>query len=173
MWRFRGTPLSNLPPVSARAFAVTMAVLAVLAAPAGAPAQTPSPAPQTNLADVEDEVMCPICGTLLELSESPQAQRERTFIRELIARGETKEGIKDALVAEFGPEVLALPEGRGFDLAAWIVPGAGIALAAVAILIGLRRWRRQAPGDGNPPVPETLPSADEERLDADLARYDL
>ncbi|MGB7587413.1 MAG: hypothetical protein WBM00_01755, partial [Solirubrobacterales bacterium] len=41
--------------------------------------------PRTSLPDIEDEVMCPICGTLLELSDSPQAQRERVFIARLIA----------------------------------------------------------------------------------------
>ena len=58
----------------------------------------------------------------------------------------TKEQIKDALVAEFGPEVLAVPEAGGFDLAAWLVPGAVIAVAGGAIFIGLRRWRREGGG---------------------------
>ena len=54
--------------------------------------------------------MCPVCGTTLELaSDSPQAIDERETIRELIAEGFTKEEIKDELVAEFGPEVLAEP----------------------------------------------------------------
>ena len=68
----------------------------------------------------------------------------------------TKEQIKDPLVAEYGPEVLAT-ESEGFDLAAWLVPGAAIVIAAVAISIGLRRWRRDGGGrDGGsaePPEP--------------------
>ena len=137
-----------------------------------APAPRGSAEPQTDLADLEDEVMCPICGTALGLSQSPQADREREFIRQLIAEGKTKEEIKDALVAEYGDEVLAVPEREGFDLAAWLVPGAAILLAAVAIFIGLRRWRRRpGPDDAERQAP---PSAgDEERLDADLARYEL
>ncbi len=92
--------------------------------------------------------MCPICGTALGLSESPQADREREFIRGLIAEGRTKDEIKDALVAEYGDEVLAVPEPKGFDLAAWLVPGIAIVLAAIAIFIGLRRWRRTDRTDG-------------------------
>ena len=46
--------------------------------------------PQTSLGDLEDEVMCPICGTLLELSESPQAERQQVYIARLIAAGKTK-----------------------------------------------------------------------------------
>ena len=115
--------------------------------------------------------MCPVCGTTLELAtESPQANREREFIRGLIAAGATKEEIKDELVAEFGDEVLAIPDDEGFDLAAWIVPGLAIVAAAIAIFVGLRRWRRQGPGRraaGTPP----LGAEDAKRLDADLERY--
>jgi cytochrome c-type biogenesis protein CcmH len=150
--------------------------LAVLAAAAACAAlATPAAAqePQTSLPDIEDEVMCPVCGVPLELAtEAPQAEQEREFIRDRIDRGQTKEEIKDALVAEFGPEVLALPEGEGFDLAAWLVPGAAIVLAGGAIFVGLRRWRRS--GDrSEPPSGDALSPDDAERLDSDLARYEL
>jgi cytochrome c-type biogenesis protein CcmH len=133
------------------------------------------PQPKTTLPDVEDEVMCPICGTALNLSGAPQADRERDFIRRQIAAGKTKEEIKDALVAQYGTEVLAEPQRSGFDLTAWLVPAAAILLAAVAIAIGLRRWRRTArDGDGPPRADgQPLEPAEAERLDADLARYDL
>ena len=140
-----------------------------IAAPAPADAGAE---PRTDLADLEDEVMCPICGTALGLSEAPQADRQREFIRELIAEGKTKDEIKDALVAEYGDEVLAVPEAEGFDLAAWLVPLAAILLAAVAIVVGLLRWRR---GNKTPPRSGYHHSseAEEERLSSDLARYDL
>jgi cytochrome c-type biogenesis protein CcmH len=151
---------------------ITVVALALLGAPA-ATAQEP----RASLPDVEDEVMCPICGVTLELAtEAQQAERERAFIRGLIAEGLTKEQIKDRLVAEFGPEVLAVPDNEGFDLAAWLVPGAVILVAAGAIAIGLRRWRRDG-GDGDDskrtPGGESLDDADSQRLDADLARYKL
>ena len=123
--------------------------------------------------------MCPICGVTLELAtEAPQAIQEREFIRDRIAQGLTKEEIKDELVAEFGPEVLAVPEAEGFDLAAWLVPGAAILAAAVAIFVGVRRWRRAGlGGDGEGPgaagEDEELSEAESKRLDADLARYRL
>jgi cytochrome c-type biogenesis protein CcmH/NrfF len=128
--------------------------------------------PKTSLADVEDEVMCPVCGTLLELAEAPQAERQRAFVAELIARGRTKAQIKDELVAEYGPQVLALPRGSGFELSAYLVPAIAFAVAAVALALGVRRWRRGS----ETPVDETRPQPsdeDAERLEADLARYDL
>ena len=130
--------------------------------------------PRASLPDIEDEVMCPICGTALNLSESPQAEQERAFIRRLIAAGQTKEEIKDALVVEYGRDVLATPDTQGFDLMAWIVPGGGIAAAVLALGFGIGRWRRS--GRNGPAAGEastTLDSSEEERLDSDLARYDL
>ena len=139
-----------------------------IAAPAP---QGGSAEPQTNLADIEDEVMCPICGTTLGVSQAPQADRQREFIRELIARGRTKEEIKDALVAQYGDEVLAVPEPEGFDLAAWLVPGVAILLAGAAIAVGVVRWRRR-PGSSQATAPSRLSAAEEERLRLDLSRYD-
>ena len=70
--------------------------------------------------------MCLVCGTTLNVSDSPQADRERAFIRALIDRGETKGQIKAALVAQYGPRVLASPPDSGFDLTVWIVPGVAV-----------------------------------------------
>ncbi len=127
--------------------------------------------PRTNLPDVEDEVMCTICGTLLAESDSPQAQGERGLIRQLIARCETKDQIKDALVAQYGRNVLATPTGHGFDLVAWIVPGLGILIALVVGGFALRRTLRR-PDDGDRDAPD--PSrADLDALDRDMSSYDL
>jgi cytochrome c-type biogenesis protein CcmH/NrfF len=135
-----------------------------------------TPEPETTLPDVEDEVMCPICGTALNLSGAPQADRERAFIRRQIAAGKTKDEIKNALVAQYGTEVLAEPQRSGFDLTAWLVPVAATLVAALGIAIGLRRWRRAGGDGGGPPASgggAPLEPAEAERLEADLARYDL
>ncbi len=145
-------------------FVAILAILVGVAPALGA-------APRTSLTDLEDEVMCPICGTLLELSEAPQAQRQKAFIAAMIAQGRTKAEIKDALVAEYGKEVLALPEGSGFELSAYLVPVIAFVVAAVALALGLRRWRRDGPGS-KPPMGGPSGEA-AKRLDADLAKYDL
>lgn len=149
--------------------------LAVTAIPAlGAAPAARAPTPKVTIADIEDEVMCPICGELLELAESPQAQREKVFVAHLIAEGKTKDEVKNALVAEYGPAVLALPESSGFDLSAYLVPVAAFLLAALALAAGVWRWRDRGNGEGDgrdPPTP--LGGEDAKRLDADIARYDL
>ncbi len=154
--------------------AVALSLIAI--AGGGAPgAFAQSPEPQTTLPDVEDEVMCPVCGTTLELaSESPQAIDERELIRELIAQGLTKEEIKDELVSEFGPEVLAEPSKKGFDLAAWLVPGLAVLAGAILALFAVRRWRGASVAERATEAPHASETdADRTRLDEDLKRYEL
>jgi cytochrome c-type biogenesis protein CcmH len=156
-----------------RRLASSLAIVAVallVASPLAAAA-----APKTSLNEIAAEVMCPVCGTLLELAESPQALREKAFIERLVDEGRTKAQIKDALVAEYGTEVLALPQGSGFSLSAYLVPIIAFALAVIALAFGVLRWRRSGGrgGGGGSPAPSGPSAADSERLDADLARYDL
>jgi cytochrome c-type biogenesis protein CcmH len=148
---------------------VALVILAVGAGP------TTAATPQTSLSEVSSEVMCPVCGTLLELAESPQAQRQKAFISRMVAAGRSKEEIKDALVAEYGNEVLALPRGSGFDLSAYVVPIVAFVIAVIALAFGVARWRRAGRGGDDGAAPSTRAPApeDEARLDADLARYDL
>ncbi|HET7418352.1 MAG TPA: cytochrome c-type biogenesis protein CcmH [Solirubrobacterales bacterium] len=136
---------------------------------------TTASAERASLTEIEKQVMCPVCGTLLQLAESPQAQREKVFIRGLIDEGKSEAEIKDALVAEYGDEVLALPPDSGFSLSAYVVPIVALLVAAVALAIGVLRWRRAGGGSGRSGTPRAAgPSGeDAERLDADLARYDL
>lgn len=150
----------------ARAALVALALVAATAPAALA-------APRASLIEIEKQVMCPVCGTLLQLAESPQAQREKAFIRRLIAAGKTEAQIKDALVAEYGDEVLALPKGSGFSLSAYVVPIVAFLLAAIALAIGVMKWRRGGRGGAQGPRPSAPRGEDAERLDADLARYDL
>lgn len=137
-------------------------------------APTAAAAPRASLIEIEKQVMCPVCGTLLQLAESPQAQREKAFIRRLIAEGKTETQIKDALVAEYGEEVLALPQGSGFSLSAYVVPIVAFVVAVIALALGVLRWRRAGGGgDHGKTGPDGPKGDDAERLDADLARYDL
>jgi cytochrome c-type biogenesis protein CcmH len=154
--------------------ALTLAILlAMFVVPAAAVAKT---CPQTTLGDIEDEVMCPVCGTPLGLaSESPQAQRERAYIERLIAQCKSKDEVKRALVAEFGDRVLALPGDEGDtsvgDVLVYVVPAVGILLAAAGIGFAVLRWRRPRRDGG--PRGGAVAAAEGARLDDDMERYDL
>lgn len=133
----------------------------------------PAAAQPASLPDLEDEVMCPTCGTTLALSESPQADQIRDQIRTMIDAGLDEDEVKDELVAEYGAEVIAVPQTSGFDLAAWIVPGLGLLAGAIALGLGARRWRARAAAAEGPQEPEPPGGADERRLEQDLRRYRL
>jgi cytochrome c-type biogenesis protein CcmH len=154
--------------MSGRLLAIAAALL--LTAPASTLAAR---CPQTSVADVENEVMCLVCGVPLALADAPQAQRERVFITRMVRQCRSKSQIKSALVGQYGPRVLALPKPSGFRLAAYLVP----ALAAMAVLAGFAlaagRWRRrggaspcEAFADGPP-----LDPVQAARIDAELERY--
>jgi cytochrome c-type biogenesis protein CcmH/NrfF len=141
-------------------------VLVLVLAPAALAAE-----PKTTLPDVEDEVMCVECGTALNVSTSPVADREREFIRRRIAEGKSKPEIKAALVEEYGPKVLAVPEGGGFDVAAWLVPGLLCLLALLGVGDAALRWRGRPDEEPAADGPDLDPE-DRRRLDADLAAFD-
>jgi cytochrome c-type biogenesis protein CcmH len=149
---------------------VRLLLVALLASSVLAPVAGAAPA-RTTLNDVEDEVMCPTCGTPLNLAtDAPLANDERALIRRLIAQGYTKDEIKHRLVQEFGPNVLALPRARGFDLSAYLVPIVLGAAGLLAIAVLAVRWRRRRPRDAA--AVSDLDPADAQRLDSDLARFD-
>ena len=155
-----------------------LVLAAALAALLLLPGQAVAAAPRADLVDIEDEVMCVTCKVPLNIAEGTQPDSQREFIRGLIAQGRTKPQIKEALVAEYGPDVLALPEDEGFGITAYAIPIAlgVVVVAALALLVP--RWRRRpaagmtsAGGDGARGARE-LSADDARRLDDDLARYE-
>jgi cytochrome c-type biogenesis protein CcmH/NrfF len=157
-----------------RAIALLVALTA-LALPAVAAAQS---CPQTSIADVEDEVMCPVCGTPLSVAtEAPQAQDEREYIQTLIDDCRSKDEIKRALVAQYGDGILALPGDEGDrdlgDVLVYVVPALAVLLGAAGIVFAVVRWRRRGGGGSGPLDGDRPAAAAGARLDADLDRYDL
>jgi cytochrome c-type biogenesis protein CcmH len=132
---------------------------------------------RASLTDIENDVMCVSCREPLAVAESPQAYAERSFIRTLIALGQTKAQIERALVAQYGPAVLGRPPARGFNLAVYIVPPA-LVLGGLAVLaFTLPKWRRRARAaaaagaPGSAPGVKPLAGDDARRLEEDLARH--
>ena len=148
--------------MAARVVLVAAVVLASLAATVSAVA-APSPS------DLEAEFVCPTCKTTLDQSDSPIARRMKQVIRNSLAEGKTEAEIRDQLVAQFGPAVVAEPPKKGFDLLAWLVPLGILAAGAVGVGAIAWGWRRRR-ADEPPPAP--LDPALERRLDAELERFD-
>jgi cytochrome c-type biogenesis protein CcmH len=154
-----------------RRAAIVIVAAMLLAAPiASAAAVTP----RASLTDIESQVMCTVCKTPLAVSQSAEANDERTFISGLIAKGETKAQILKAMVFQYGPAVLALPPAHGFNIALYVLPPAVLIIGAALLFYTLPRWRRRtraatanATDTGlTAPAPQ-----DSRRLEEDLARY--
>jgi cytochrome c-type biogenesis protein CcmH/NrfF len=156
----------------ARLVLAALAAGAVLVAPA-------SPAlagvhPRVSLPAIEREAMCVTCKVALNESQSPQANLEREYIKELIGKGEGEGEIKRALVAQFGPTVLGMPGAHGFDLAVYLVPAAVVVALLAVVALLLPRWRRRSRNAIAHGVAgaDVLTAADAARLEADLAHFD-
>jgi cytochrome c-type biogenesis protein CcmH/NrfF len=122
-----------------------------------------------TLADLEGEVMCPVCNTTLDQSSSPAARQIKSFISQRIEAGDSKNEIKDRLVAEYGPQILAAPPTNGFDLLAWLLPIVGV-LGGALVLGGLA-WHWSKVREPEPAVVGLDPAL-ERRIDQELARFD-
>jgi cytochrome c-type biogenesis protein CcmH/NrfF len=156
--------------MSRRCAAALTAALLFLAPATSALAAT---CPRTSVPDVEDEVMCLVCGVPLALADAPQAQRERVFITRMVRHCRSKDEIESALVAQYGPRVLALPKASGFRLAAYVVPALAAAFAVAGL--GLAAARRRRRGSVSPPDElvrgQALDPLQAARIDAELQRY--
>jgi cytochrome c-type biogenesis protein CcmH len=148
---------------------VRLVAILILAAavvgPAAASESKPTPA------ELESELVCPVCDTTLDTSDSPAARRMKAFIRARIAAGDTKSEIKTKLVEQFGPTVLAVPPREGFDWVAWLLPLAGLVAGVVAVGAIAWHWSRSR-RDDPPPATQPLDPALERRLDDELARFE-
>jgi cytochrome c-type biogenesis protein CcmH len=161
---------------AATAIALVLAASLAAGSPSAAAAAAPA---RASLPAIEREVMCVTCKIPLELAQSPQADRERAFVAELIDRGYGEPRIKRELVAQYGPSVLALPSAHGFDVAVYVVPLAALIAVLALLAVLVPRWRRagaRAPGraarGASAPAPRPLGPEDAARLSADMSRFD-
>lgn len=130
---------------------------------------------------IEKQLRCS-CGCGLDIytcrttdftcTYSPELHKE---VVRLAEQGKTDQQIIDAFIAEYGEAVLMAPPRRGFNLAGYFVPSLAIIVAAVFLVVVLRRWTRQAqaatlPAPGSQlPTPDATP-AELQRLRDELDR---
>ena len=146
-----------------RRAALGVALLALVVVPVARGDNRPT------LADLEGEIMCPVCDTTLDQSSSPAARQIKAVISARIAAGDSKQEIKDLLVAQYGTKILAAPPKKGFNLLAWLLPI--FLLLGGAIVLGLLAWRWSHTREPGPPAAQLSPAL-ERRVDEELARYD-
>jgi len=160
-----------------RRTAAAVAAIAAIAAAALAPATAMAAAdttPKASLTDIENDVMCVSCHEPLAVAQSPQAIAERNYVRTLIAQGQTKAQIEQALVGQYGPAVLGKPPAHGFNLTVYILPPLLVIAGIGTLILLLPKWRRRSRANAAAQAPIAEPSiatADAHRLDEELRRY--
>jgi cytochrome c-type biogenesis protein CcmH/NrfF len=134
-----------------RLFATTLAGLMLVAISA----RGDDPRPTAKA--IGDKVMC-LCGCVAILNQCPHHgcsthEEVQAAIQKLIDEGKSEPEILQALVARYGTRILAAPPARGFNLAAWILPGLGLILGLFVVVVIARRLLK--PAD----APVMVPSA--------------
>lgn len=127
---------------NAAAISLLLLMLAMLAAAIGCIREDDLTLEQRSH-QLAGQLMCPVCdGQTIDASSAQIAQDMRAKVRELLESGITNAEVKDYFVVRYGEEILAAPEGGGFNLIAWIVPFF-IAFGGMAIaLLTVRNLKR-------------------------------
>ena len=113
---------------------VTMLVILIPATPAYA----------LTSKDIEKELMCQCgCTMVVDVCDCETANQIRIKITEMISQGQGKSQIVDYFVKQYGEKMLSSPPKRGFNLVAWILPFASVAVGAAALFFILKAWVRK------------------------------
>ncbi len=110
---------------------------------------------------IEKKLRCS-CGCGLDIYTCRTTDFQCTYspalhkdVLRLAGQGKTAQQILDEFVKQYGQVALMSPPRKGFNLAAYFLPGVAIVVAAFFLLRTLRRWTREA--EGAAPAPAALP----------------
>lgn len=123
-----------------------------------------------SVTEVAQELRCVTCGTPLDVSNAPAAERMKAQIAVRISQGATKQQIKDEFVREFGEQVLATPRKSGFGLIAWLLPALAVVAGLCAIPFVTRAWAKRKPAPSSDP--QALSDEDAARLQRELDAFE-
>lgn len=136
--------------------------------------------PAPTVATVGNKVMC-LCGCVAILNQCPHQgcsthEEVNGVIASLIAQGKTEPEILEALTARYGTKILAAPPAKGFvNIAAWVLPGLGLMIGLVVVVLIVRRLRgsSEAPAGRSDQVdPKVLAAMEEEMKTSGLGTRD-
>ncbi len=71
------------------------------------------------------------------------ASKSRAEIQASLEAGASTEEVVDAWVERFGTRILMEPPREGFHLLGWFLPSVLLTLAALALLLLMRKWQRR------------------------------
>lgn len=144
----------------------------------GCASQTHAPSrAESDARGLEARLHAPCCrGQMLEAHESPTVTALRLELRQRITSGQSVAEVERALIAQYGPSIIAVPVARdprgGLSLALAVL----LAVSAAALVLAARRWMRRSSVMASEPSEDApnLAARDalDQRIDAELARLD-
>ena len=102
-----------------------------------------------------------------------RAAEMRDELAGLIAQGMSGEDVINLYVERHGEDIRIAPTATGFNLVAWLGPLVGLLLAALGVVLVLRRWTARATTEE--PAPVTTATGDEPyraRLEQALEKFE-
>ncbi|HEX9580752.1 MAG TPA: cytochrome c-type biogenesis protein CcmH [Gemmatimonadales bacterium] len=128
---------------------------------------------------IEEKLRC-TCGCNLSVytcrttdftcDTSPAMHKE---VVGLVEQAKSAEEILQIFVSQYGETVLMAPPRRGFNLAAYFVPGLAILVTGAVLVRALVRQSRGAPAAAAAPSAAELAPTDAAKLRAELERLEL
>lgn len=120
-------------------------VLGLVLSASAAAAQVPTPETERIAVEAIAELKSPFGPHMLDMCPNEQAEPLRQRLHAAAAQGATKEQLIGIVVGEYGENMRALPQRRGFGLWAWLLPPAGLAAGAAFLWGRLRRMQGNGP----------------------------
>ncbi len=108
---------------------------------------TPSVWAASQLADLENALMCKCddkCGKVLINCTCDTSKETRRTLTSKLESGLTVDQIVQQYVDKYGETVLSAPTKSGFNLSAWIMPFAALAIGGFGVRKVIQSWTRSA-----------------------------
>ena len=103
---------------------------------------------------IDRMLMCPVCpAQTIDQTEVTLAQQMRAQVRELLAGGASRAETLEWFRERYGPGIVAEPPRSGFNLIAWLAPGAVVIIGLAGGVLALRAMRRPAGAGGGGNIP--------------------
>jgi cytochrome c-type biogenesis protein CcmH len=120
---------------------------------------------QPTVASVTQGLTCQCgCGLTVANCNHPTCSFSvpmRTEVETMIGKGKSSAEIIGFYRAKYGEKVLSSPTTEGFNVLAWLMPFAAVALGGALIVFMANRWRTQPvnplSGEAKPPPPQFDP----------------
>lgn len=139
-------------------------------------------ADEPSFQHIEESLTCQ-CGCGLTVHscnhlQCPSAIPLRQEIREQMALGKSEDQILAYFAGKYGEKILSAPTTTGFNITAWVMPFAVVAVGLLFVSFTLLRWRRRTvdPSATTPgPAQASSPvrSEHQKTLERELEDFDL